>query len=477
METKFDFEDENLEKDLRKNASGLFRGILIFIKSVFSFYKDVDKNATINSIKKDISMRGTTAWILICSILIASVGLNADSTAVVIGAMLISPLLGPILGLGLSISTNDIDTLKSSITNTLVMVFLSIGTAYIFFISIPISEETPELLSRTSPDIRDVLIAFFGGLALIIAKTKKENISSAIFGVAIATALMPPLCTVGYYLAEGELLKARGAILLFLINTLYIIVATYLTLKVLRFPLIVYANSRRRRFIANAIALIAISSFIFAGYKFRGVIKKSTFETEARNFLNTELSMLSNGDYLSKSAKVEYNDGEPEIIINTFGQKPISKDLMDLLNKKIKTNQELEFTKLLFIQQEIEDSYTLNNTFLKELRSRDSVDIALKKNEIENLNKEINQLRSLSEEKLIFSSIISEAKLIYPGINSFEIYETIRTDFQKTDTVVVVSLSWSDIIDDNNKLQLNQSIKNWIGLKFESKNIEINEKN
>ncbi|RCL69412.1 MAG: DUF389 domain-containing protein [Cryomorphaceae bacterium] len=422
-------------------------------------------------------MRGTTAWILICSILIASVGLNADSTAVVIGAMLISPLLGPILGLGLSISTNDIDTLKSSIINTLVMVFLSIGTAYIFFISIPISEETPELLSRTSPDIRDVLIAFFGGLALIIAKTKKENISSAIFGVAIATALMPPLCTVGYYLAEGELLKARGAILLFLINTLYIIVATYLTLKVLRFPLIVYANSRRRRFIANAIALIAISSFIFAGYKFRGVIKKSTFETEARNFLNTELSMLSNGDYLSKSAKVEYNDGESEIIINTFGQKPISKDLMDLLNKKIKINENLKSTKLLFIQQEIEDSYTLNNTFLKELRSRDSIDIARKKYEIENLSEEINQLRSLSEEKLLFSSLINEAKLIYPDLNSFEIYETIRTDFQKTDTVVVVSISWSDIIDDNNKLQLNQSIKNWIGLKFESKNIEIIEKN
>ncbi len=477
METKFDFEDENLEKNLKKNASGLFKGILIFIKSIFSFYKDVDKNATINSIKNDISMRGTTAWILVCSILIASVGLNADSIPVVIGAMLISPLLGPILGLGLSISINDIDTLKTSIINTLVMVVLSIGAAYIFFLVIPIKEESSELLARTNPDVRDVLIAFFGGLALIIAKTKKENISSAIFGVAIATALMPPLCTVGYYLAEGDFSKAQGAILLFLINTLYIIVATYLTLKVLRFPLIVYANSRKRRFIANAIALIAISSFIFAGYKFRGVIKKSTFETEARNFLNSELSMLSNGDYLSKSAKVEYNDGESKITINTFGQKPISKDIMDLLNKKIKTNQELESTKLLFIQQEIEDSYTLNNTFLKELRSRDSIDIALKKNEIENLNKEINQLRFLSEEKFLFSSIINEAKLIYPNLNSFEIYETIRTDFQKTDTVVVVSVSWSDIINDNNKLQLNQSIKNWIGLKFESKNIEIVEKN
>ena len=477
METKFDFEDENLEKDLRKNASGLFRGILIFIKSVFSFYNDVDKNATINSIKKDISMRGTTAWILICSILIASVGLNADSTAVVIGAMLISPLLGPILGLGLSISTNDIDTLKSSITNTLVMVLLSIGTAYIFFISIPISEETPELLSRTSPDIRDVLIAFFGGLALIIAKTKKENISSAIFGVAIATALMPPLCTVGYYLAEGELLKARGAIILFLINTLYIIIATYLTLKFLRFPLIVYANSKRRKLISGSIALIAITSLVFAIFNFKGIIDESNYYRNADYFLESELGVLPNGDYLRKSAKIEYNDGEPKITINTFGQKPISQDVMDLLNKKIKINENLKSTKLLFIQQEIEDSYTLNNTFLKELRSRDSIDIARKNNEIENLSEEINQLRSLSEEKLLFSSIINEAKLIYPDLNSFEIYETIRTDFQKTDTVVVVSISWSDIIDDNNKLQLNQSIKNWIGLKFESKNIEIIEKN
>ena len=259
METKFDFEDENLEKDLKKNASGLFKGILIFIKSIFSFYKDVDKNATINSIKNDISMRGTTAWILVCSILIASVGLNADSIPVVIGAMLISPLLGPILGLGLSISINDIDTLKTSIINTIVMVVLSIGAAYIFFLVIPIKEESSELLARTNPDLRDVLIAFFGGLALIIAKTKKENISSAIFGVAIATALMPPLCTVGYYLAEGDMSKAQGAILLFLINTLYIIVATYLTLKFLRFPLIVYANSKRRKFIGGIIALIALS--------------------------------------------------------------------------------------------------------------------------------------------------------------------------------------------------------------------------
>ena len=477
METKFDFEDENLEKDIKKNASGLFKGILIFIQSVFRFNNDIDKNATINSIKNDISMRGTTAWILICSILIASVGLNTDSTAVVIGAMLISPLLGPILGLGLSISTNDIDTLKNSLINILVMVLLSITTAYVFFALIQISDETSELLSRTSPDIRDVLIAFCGGVALIIAKTKKENISSAIFGVAIATALMPPLCTVGYYLAENNLNNATGAFLLFLINTLYIIVATYIVLKVLGFPLKVYANSKRRKFVNRAVTLIAASFAIIAVLEFFEVMDESKFEREARSFLDTELVALPNGDYLSKSAIIDYNGGESKITINTFGQKPISKEVMDLLDKKIKTNDELKSTKILFIQQELEDSYTLNNTFLKELRSRDSIDIALKKNEIENLNKEINKLRSISEEKLLFSSIINESKLIYPDLDSFEIYESIRTDFQKIDTVVVVSVLWSEMVDDNTKLQLNQSIKNWIGLKFKAKNIEIDEKN
>ena len=137
-------------------------------------------------------------------------------------------------------------TLKNSFLNFLVMVVLSVLTAYIFFLVFPLSEETSELFLRTKPDIRDVLIAFFGGLALIIAKTKKENISSAIFGVAIATALMPPLCTTGFYVAEQDFKSALSAFYLFTINSMYIILASYLVLKVLRFPMINYANSRRR---------------------------------------------------------------------------------------------------------------------------------------------------------------------------------------------------------------------------------------
>ena len=199
-ENKFNFSEENEDQEIeqskqavKEDVKGLFESLKHFFSELLDFRKDTDRDATIEAIKEDIPVKGATAWILICSIFVASVGLNANSTAVVIGAMLISPLMGPILGIGLSVAINDIDTLKKSLINFGVMILLSVITAFLFFKFFPLQEESSELLSRTKPDIRDVLIAFFGGLALIIARTKKGTIASVIFGVAIATALMPPL--------------------------------------------------------------------------------------------------------------------------------------------------------------------------------------------------------------------------------------------------------------------------------------------
>ena len=154
--------------------------------------------ASKESIIADIPFKGHTSWSLMCSSFIAAIGLNDYSTAEVIGAMLISPLMGPILGMGLSLAINDIDTLRRSLKNFAVMVVLSVFTAFLFFYLFPLRDESSELLARTKPDIRDVLIAFFGGLALVIARAKKGTIASVIFGVAIATALLPPLSPVGY---------------------------------------------------------------------------------------------------------------------------------------------------------------------------------------------------------------------------------------------------------------------------------------
>ena len=217
-EHKFNFSEEEEQKQqadkekaveekkdaVRQDAKGLFASVKTFLQELLDFRDDTDRDATIAAITADIPFKGATAWILICSIFVASIGLNANSTAVVIGAMLISPLMGPILGIGLSIAINDIDTLRKSLVNLATMIVLSLLTAFLFFWLFPLSEDTSELMGRVKPDIRDVLIAFFGGLALIIARTKKGTIASVIFGVAIATALMPPLCTAGYGLAKGN---------------------------------------------------------------------------------------------------------------------------------------------------------------------------------------------------------------------------------------------------------------------------------
>ena len=172
-ENKFNFsEDENNQdqktkqsKDnVKKDAQGLVTSLKVFLTNLLDFRQDTDREATINAIKADIPFKGATAWILIFAVFVASIGLNANSTAVVIGAMLISPLMGPILGVGLSVAINDIDTLRKSLVNLAVMVILSLMTAFLFFYIIPLSEVTSELFARTKPDIRDVLIAFLAVL-------------------------------------------------------------------------------------------------------------------------------------------------------------------------------------------------------------------------------------------------------------------------------------------------------------------------
>ena len=471
METKFDFNDNPEQPGIKKNASGLFKGIIVFLKSILSFYEDVDKNATVNSIKADISMKGTTAWILICSILIASVGLNANSTPVVIGAMLISPLLGPILGLGFSIATNDVETLKNSFINFLVMVFLSVITAYIFFAIIPINDESSELLSRSSFDIRDVLIAFFGGLALIIAKTKKENISSAIFGVAIATALMPPLCTIGFYLAQENFTKALNAMYLFTINSMYIIVATYFVLKILRFPLINYANSTRRSFINKTVSFASLLILIYPIFTFTKVVNKSRFDSQSDNFLKNELVGLPNYDLLIERSSFNYNDGDSKITINTYGQKPLSDETISFLNKKKDTYSKLINATLEFVQDN--NNLINSNEFVKELRYRDSIELISKTNEINKLNKRLSELEKLSREKLIFNSLSKEVKIIYPSLKQFEVFETIKTDFNSVDTILVFSLKWDEKLNIDEKIKLNKNIQGWLEFQLDDDVFEI----
>ena len=260
---------------IQQDAKGLFQNLKIFLVELFDFREDTDQEATIEAIKADIPFKGATAWILIFAVFVASIGLNADSTAVVIGAMLISPLMGPILGIGMSFALNDFLTFKKSLMHLGTMIVLSLFASFLFFYIFPLSEDTSELLGRVRPDIRDVLIAFFGGLALMVAKTKKGTVASVIFGVAIATALMPPLCTAGYGLAKGNFTYFFGAMYLFTINTIFIALATFLVLKLLRFPMHKYANAARRKRYSTIATVVGISVMIPAIFTFISVFKWS----------------------------------------------------------------------------------------------------------------------------------------------------------------------------------------------------------
>ena len=406
MESKFDFSDDDVNqsnKDSSQDKSSGDKSLFSFLKKILDFKSQTDRDSTIISIKNDISIQGATAWILICSIFVASVGLNANSIPVVIGAMLISPLMGPILGFGMAIAINDIETLKKSTLNFIIMVLLSVFTAFLFFSFFPLREESSELLSRTKPDIRDVLIAFFGGLALIIARTKKGTVSSVIFGVAIATALMPPLCTVGFGLATRNFDYSLGAMYLFLINTLYIILATYLVIKFLGFPMINYANSRKRLLISRVIAIFSILMIIPALFTFFGVLNKSNFETSANNFIRNEFIGIENQELLLANASKNYDsnpknsywpwsDRDSEITINTFGMEIISPQMISNLNQKILTYPYLSRTKLLILQNSKVNGLEDEKKVLLFQRTIDSLKLINKNQEIKILKKELRDL-------------------------------------------------------------------------------------
>ncbi|MUU79586.1 DUF389 domain-containing protein [Winogradskyella endarachnes] len=475
-ENKFNFsEDENsketneLNKEntveekkdaVKKDAQGLFTSVKTFLKELLDFREDTDRDATIAAIKADIPFKGATAWILVCSIFVASIGLNANSTAVVIGAMLISPLMGPILGVGLSISINDIDTLKRSLINLAIMIVLSLLTAFLFFRFFPLSEDTSELLGRVKPDIRDVLIAFFGGLALIIARTKKGTIASVIFGVAIATALMPPLCTAGYGLAKANLEYFGQAMYLFTINTIFIALATFLVLKVLRFPMLKYANSKKRKRIARLASLIAIVVMIPASFTFFDVYKESTFNRDANIFIEDELGALPHANYIKNNAYPEYSrDSISTITLSTFGLDEIPESTLSVLQNRMSNYGSLKDAKLIVNQNKLKNLDNIR--YMEELRTRDSLDLMSQQQKIIFLESKLKHLSKLEEDQIPFEALIRELKINYERLESISYANQITSNMTTIDTLKVFNVKWIDsastketIENDSKKLRL-----------------------
>lgn len=465
-------------EEVKKDIQGLLGSAKKFLSELLDIRKNTDQEATKEAIIADIPFKGHTSWILVCSIFIASVGLNANSTAVVIGAMLISPLMGPILGIGLSLAINDIDTLRRSLKNFAVMVVLSVLTAYLFFALFPLRDESSELLARTAPDIRDVLIAFFGGLALVIARAKKGTIASVIFGVAIATALMPPLCTVGFGLAIGNYYYAWGAMYLFSINTIFIALATFLVLKLLRFPMVRYVNSKRRRLIGRIASLVAILVMVPASITFWGALQESLFRKQAQNFIEEKVApyqFAESGRFMEDFTDIEFNDGENSVIELVFmGNETIPDNVIATWNTQ--KNEDNEFNRLkdteLHIIQGTKNEQLDQLKYVDQLYETQKVELLNKDAQIKFLKEEIDKLGRLS---IPFADISVEAKTNYENLQSLGFSPTIVTDFNKLDTIPVFEVKWKRDAKRFQTVADSKKLHEWLKLRLKDSTIQLKE--
>ncbi|WP_343330673.1 DUF389 domain-containing protein [Polaribacter staleyi] len=464
------------KQDVKDGAIGLFSSIKKYLKELLDFRHDTDHEATIEAIKADIPFKGATAWILIFAVFVASIGLNADSTAVVIGAMLISPLMGPILGIGSAFAINDIDVFKKSLVSLATMIVLSLLASFVFFYFFPLSEDTSELLGRTKPDIRDVLIAFFGGLALMVARTKKGTVASVIFGVAIATALMPPLCTAGYGLAKGfsgdsvGFTYAFGAMYLFTINTIFIALATFLVLKLLSFPMHKYANAARRKRYATVATVVGIAVMIPAFYTFIHALNESRMTSELKKFVNSEIKTITELQLIEQEPLIS----DKVLKLNFFNEVPES--TVNVLYNQLRNNDQYKNIKdfKLDIKGSDTKSFDLITTAYNDKRQ----ELAESKNIIAGLQKEIEDLRGTvsnlnyrleqgvlgeSNKAIAFSTVVKDAKIRYQDIREIGFARVLSSkDFIEIDTIPMAIIKWNTSVPDSLIQFKEKELRTWL---------------
>ena len=464
-------EQQESKKIKRDELKGLPSTLWKFIISIFSFSNDSNVNPVevIDNIKKEIEFKGYNVWVLMCSIVIASIGLNVNSIAVVIGAMLISPLMGPIRGIGLSVGTNNFKLLIYSLINFGVATVVSVLVSFLYFKIMPFKDATNEILARTEPLILDVLIAFFGGLAGIIAASRNDN-STVVPGVAIATALMPPLCVTGYGLATSNWDYTFGAFYLFLLNSLFICLSTIIVVRYLKFPLATYVNKKKERNIKIYISVILIIILVPSGMKFIEVLNKSVFTNTAALFIKERVSTIPK----IKILDTDYDYDARTVSVVLVGSNTISTSRIDEL-QGILNDEEYGLKETSFVV--IQNDEIENNTF-----TMDDYRLLVKdwEQKIIDRDKEIIKLKDDYSKKTDFnfdlSSVNKKLKLIteFKPLESFAASKAYRVHMDgNRDTTILIVVNWKDSVMNENRTK---KMKNWIEVNFETSNYEIIEK-
>lgn len=302
------------------------------LRTLFNLKADTDEPGTVEMVRSNVAFRSANAWTLIFAILIASVGLNINSPPIIIGAMLISPLMGPIVGAGLAMGINDFVLLKRALKNFGYAVLISIVTAAIYFLITPLSEVQSELLARTQPTFFDVLVALFGGAAGIIALSRKEKGNNAIPGVAIATSLMPPLCTAGFGLANAEPKYFIGALYLFIINSVFIFIATYVFTRYMGFQKVSTLAEAREKLIHRWVAALAIIVIVPSVILVWKLQQESAFRARALSFIKREFRFPNS---FVVGHEVLFDWGQQKIMLEMIGE-ALSEEQIELINEKLK---------------------------------------------------------------------------------------------------------------------------------------------
>lgn len=410
------------------------------------------RESVLENIKQSTSFRGANLWILACAIVIASVGLNVNSTAVVIGAMLISPLMGPIVGAGFALAVFDFELLKRCGKNLLIATIVSLVVSAIYFFISPFKDAQPELLARTSPTIYDVLIAFFGGLVGVIALTRVEK-GNPIPGVAIATALMPPLCTAGYGLAMGNFSYFFGAFYLYSINCFFICIATYFIVRYLKYTPVQFKNIRFEKQIRYGISFLLVLMIVPSFYLAYNLLKEKQFNDNVSKFIENEFT--ANG-YPIIFKEIKYNTS-PKKIELAFLSKRFSNEEEKQLNHRL--NQYQIFNTSLIFKQGTQD---LKKEILNELGTQNKA-LSEKDIIINNLQNEIKEFKFDDTETYKEIGILfPEAKNV--SIGKFLLFP--NSDSAKIETVVLFHHQEKEEID-------TLKLKKWLIQKLSTNNIKL----
>lgn len=439
---------------------GILKNIGVLFRSAINLAGHIDTVQAERNIRNNIYFRGPNAWILAIAIIIASIGLNVNSIPVVIGAMLISPLMGPIFGLGLGLGISDVELMKSSGKNLLVMVIISLTASFLYFMITPLSLSNPtELLARTNPTIYDVLIALFGGFAGILEQCRKDK-GTVFSGVAIATALMPPLCTAGFSIATGNIVFFFGALYLFFINCLFIMLATYLSVKYFEFRQKEYKDIDTGRKTKRIVTLLIVLFIVPSIWSAVILIQQNNFEMNATAFVKHSKKY---GNSIIYDHKIDHTDDSTIELF--FVGESLDEDAKTMIYETA-AKYEIESEAII-----LTDNTTTEDIdeieMVKGIYDRMDQEIGSRDNEIMRLRAKLKEYES---NKIPYSQLSREITSNYPSISEVHIARGAGVIADKSDSTihsVIVMVRTVDSLDQ----ETHNRLENWLKIRLEEDNI------